>query len=181
MSKVTITAGHSNTDPGAVAGNVTEAEITTDMRNIVAYCLRDLGIEAVTDGTGSENDTLRNAMNLIKQGEVAIEFHCNAFHLPTAGGVEALAQPKDKAICQKLCEAVSDVLGISVRGNAGGFKAENSGQHSRLGYVREGGIILELFFISNPTELAAYQAKKWPLAREIADVIADHIGVGCKA
>ena len=39
MAKVTITAGHSNTDPGAVAGNVTEAEITTDMRNIVAYCL----------------------------------------------------------------------------------------------------------------------------------------------
>lgn len=181
MTKVTITAGHSNTDPGAVNGNVTEAEITCDMRNIVAICLGDLGIEAVTDGTGSENDTLRNAIKLIKQGEVAIEFHCNAFHLPTAGGVEALAQPKDKLICQKLCEAVSDVLGIPVRGNAGGFKPENSGQHSRLGYVREGGIILELFFISNPSELAAYQAKKWPLAREIADVIADHIGVGCKA
>lgn len=181
MSKVTITAGHSNTDPGAVAGNATEAEITTDMRNIVAICLGDLGIEAVTDGTGSENDTLRQAIKLIKQSEVAIEFHCNAFHVPTAAGVEALAQPKDKAICQKLCAAVSDVLGIPVRGNAGGFKPENSGQHSRLGYVREGGIILELFFISNPTELAAYQAKKWPLAREIADVIAEHIGVACKA
>ena len=181
MSKVTITAGHSNTDPGAVNGNVTEAEITTDMRNIVAYCLRDLGIETITDGTGNDNQTLRQAIRLIKQGEVAIEFHCNAFHLPTAGGVEALAQPKDKLICQKLCEAVSDVLSIPVRGNAGGFKAENSGQHSRLGYVRGGGIILELFFLSNPTELAAYQAKKWPLAREIAAVIADHIGVGCKA
>lgn len=180
MSKVTITAGHSNTDPGAVAGNVTEAEIATDMRNIVAYCLRDLGIKAITDGIGSENDTLRNAIKLIKQGEVAIEFHCNAFHLPTAGGVEALAQTKDKAICQKLCEAVSDVLGVPVRGNAGGFKPENSGQHSRLGYVREGGIILELFFISNPSELAAYQAKKWPLAREIADVIAEHVGFNYK-
>lgn len=180
MTKVTITAGHSNTDPGAVAGNVTESEITTDMRNIVAICLGDLGIEAVTDGTGSENDTLRNAIKLIKQSEIAIEFHCNAFHLPTAAGVEALAQTKDKLICQKLCSAVSDVLDIPVRGNAGGFKAENSGQHSRLGYVREGGIILELFFISNPTELAAYQAKKWPLARELADVIAEHVGAGCK-
>jgi N-acetylmuramoyl-L-alanine amidase len=181
MTKVTITAGHSNTDPGAVNGNVTEAEITTDMRNIVAYCLADLSIEAVVDGNGSDNQTLRSAIKLIKHGEVAIEFHCNAFHDPRAAGVEALAQPKDKALCRKLCEAVSDVMGIPTRGDDGGFKSEGSGQHSRLGYVRNGGIILELFFISNPVELATYQAKKWPLAREIADVIADHIGVGCKA
>ena len=181
MTTVVITAGHSNTDPGAVNGNITEAEVTTDMRNIVAYCLKDLGIEVVTDGRGNDNQTLRQAIKLIKQGEVAIEFHCNAFHLPTAGGVEALAQPKDKVICRALCEAVSDVMGIPTRGNDGGFKPENSGQHSRLGYVRNGGIILELFFISNPKELAAYQAKKWLIARELADVIADHIGVGCKA
>lgn len=180
MTKVVITAGHSNTDPGAVNGNVTEAEITTDMRNIVAYCLRDLGIEAVTDGTGSQNDTLSNAIKLIKQGEIAIEFHCNAFYLPTAAGVEALAQPKDKVICQKLCAAVSDVMGIPVRGSDKGFKPENSGQHSRLAYVSNGGIILELFFLSNSAELATYQAKKWLIAREIADVIADHVGVGCK-
>ena len=177
MAKVVITAGHSNTDPGAVNGNITEAEITTDMRNIVAYCLKDLDIEAVTDGRGNDNQTLRQAIKLIKQGEVAIEFHCNAFHLPSAGGVEALAQPKDKVICQKLCEAVSDVMGIPVRGPADGFKPENSGQHSRLGSVREGGIILELFFISNPKELATYQAKKWLIAREIADVIAEHVGI----
>lgn len=180
MSKVVITAGHSNTDPGAVNGNVTEAEIATDMRNIVAYCLKDLGIEAITDGNGSENDTLRSAIKLIPQGDLAIEFHCNAFHSPKAAGVEALAQPKDKVICRNLCTAVSEVLGIPTRGNDGGFKPENSGQHSRLGYVRGGGIILELFFISNPTELAAYQASKWPLARELADVIADHVGVSCK-
>lgn len=181
MNKVTITAGHSNTDPGAVNGNITEAEITTDMRNIIAYCLKDLGITAITDGTGSDNQTLRSAIKLIKRGEVAIELHCNAFHDPRAEGVEALAQPKDKALCRKLCEAVSEVMGIPVRGNDGGFKSEGSGQHSRLGYVRNGGIILELFFISNPTELATYQAKKWPLAREIAATIADHVGVGCAA
>ncbi|AAZ18303.1 probable N-acetylmuramoyl-L-alanine amidase [Psychrobacter arcticus 273-4] len=181
MTTVVITAGHSNTDPGAVNGNITEAEIATDMRNMVTLYLERKDIDVVTDGNGSDNQTLRNAIKLIKQGKVAIEFHCNAFHLPTSGGVEALAQPKDKVICQKLCEAVSDIMGIPVRGPAGGFKAENSGQHSRLGYVRGGGIILELFFISNPLELATYQAKKWLIARELADVIAEHVGIGCKA
>lgn len=181
MTTVVITAGHSNTDPGAVNGNITEASIATDMRNMVALYLERKDIEVVTDGNGSDNQTLRNAIKLIKQGKVAIEFHCNAFHKQSAGGVEALAQPKDKVICRALCEAISDVMGIPTRGNDGGFKPENSGQHSRLGYVRGGGIILELFFISNPTELATYQAKKWLIAREIADVIAEHVGVSCKA
>lgn len=181
MSKVVITAGHSNTDPGAVNGNVTEAELVTDMRNIVAYCLKDLGVEVITDGNGSDNETLRSAIKLIKQGEVAIEFHCNAFKDAKAGGVEALAQPKDKVICRELCTAVSEILGIPARGNEGGFKSEGSGQHSRLGYVRNGGIILELFFISNPHELTMFQNNKWALARELAAVIADHVGVGCKA
>ena len=180
MTTVVITAGHSNTDPGAVNGNITEAEIATDMRNIIAFCLKDLGITAVTDGKTSDNQTLRSAIKLVKQADVAIELHCNAFRDPRAGGVEALAQPKDKVLCRKLCAAVSEVMGIPTRGGDGGFKSEGSGQHSRLGYVRAGGIILELFFISNPTELATYQSKKWLVAREIADVIADHIGVGCK-
>ncbi|MED6318281.1 MAG: N-acetylmuramoyl-L-alanine amidase [Pseudomonadota bacterium] len=181
MTKVVITAGHSNTDPGAVNGNITEASIATDMRNMIALYLERNGIDAVTDGEGSNNQTLRQAIKLIKGSDLAVEIHCNAFHSPRAGGVEALAQAKDKVICRQLCEAVSDVMGIPTRGNDGGFKTEGSGQHSRLGYVRNGGIILELFFISNPTELATYQAKKWLIARELADVIADHVGVGCKA
>jgi len=181
MTTVVITAGHSNTDPGAVNGNITEASIATDMRNMVTLYLERQHIDVVTDGQGSDNQTLRSAIKLIKQGEIAIEFHCNAFHNQSAGGVEALAQQKDKALCRKLCAAVSDVMGIPVRGSDGGFKSEGSGQHSRLGYVRNSGIILELFFISNPVELATYQAKKWLIARELADVIAEHVGVACKS
>ena len=37
---ITITAGHSNTDPGAVNGSDREADIAQDMRNIVASILR---------------------------------------------------------------------------------------------------------------------------------------------
>ena len=38
---VTLTAGHSNTDPGAVNGSDREADLAQDMRNIVASILRD--------------------------------------------------------------------------------------------------------------------------------------------
>lgn len=173
---VTITAGHGGTDCGAVAADgTTEASIATEMRRLIGFYLDKYGIAYRADGVGNENQPLRQAIRLIKGSSLAVEIHTNSFHKPQAQGVEALAQNKDKAICQKLCKAVSDVMGIPVRGSDGGFKGESSGQHHRLGYVRNGGIILELFFISNPNELEIYRAKKWLIARAIAKVIAEHV------
>lgn len=176
MAIVTITAGHGGRDCGAVAADgTTEADIATEIRRIIGYYLDKAGVKYRTDGVGNVNLPLRDAIKLIRGSDLAIEIHTNSFYKPTAQGVEALAQNKDKVICQKLCQAVSDVMGIPTRGSEGGFKGESSGQHHRLGYVRNGGIILELFFISNPTELAIYQAKKWLIAKAIAKVIVEHV------
>lgn len=173
MSVITVTAGHSNQDPGAVNGLFREADIAQEMRNMVALYLRQKDIAVKTDGEGKGNLPLPAAIKLISGSKAAVEFHCNAFPKPTAGGCEALSQPKDRALSQRLCKAVSDVMGIPTRGNDGGWKNEGSGQHSRLGYVRNGGIILELFFISNPTELAVWQDKKWSVAKAVAEVLAE--------
>lgn len=173
MSVITVTAGHSNKDPGAVNGLFREADIAQEMRNMVALYLRQKDIAVKTDGEGKGNLPLPAAIKLIAGSKVAVEFHCNAFPKPTAGGCEALSQPKDRALSQRLCKAVSDVMGIPTRGTDGGWKNEGSGQHSRLGYVRNGGIILELFFISNPAELAVWQDKKWLVAKAVAEVLAE--------
>ncbi len=175
MSKViTITAGHSNTDSGAVNGSDRESDIAQDMRNIVAYYLRAKGINIKTDGEGKGNATLTQAVKLIKGSVVAVEFHCNAASSKAARGVEALAQTKDKVISQRLCSAVSSVMGSVLRGDKG-WKPENSGQHSRLAYVSNGGIILELFFISNDEELKIWKDKKWLIGKAVADVLSNHI------
>ena len=168
---ITITAGHSNVDPGAVNGQHREADIAQDARNIVAYYLKQKGIEIRTDGEGKGNLSLNKAIGLIKGSAIAVEFHCNASANKTAKGVEALAQSKDKTISQQLCKAVADAMGIPLRGDRG-WKPENSGQHTRLGYVANGGIILELFFISNDQELAIWHQKKWLICKAIADVLA---------
>ena len=173
MSVITVTAGHSNQDPGAVNGLFREADIAQEMRNMVALYLRQKDIAVKTDGEGKGNLPLPAAIKLISGSKAAVEFHCNAFPKPTAGGCEALSQPKDRALSQRLCKAVSDVMGIPTRGTDGGWKGEGSGPHSRLGYVRNGGIILELFFISNPTELAVWQDKKWLVAKAVAEVLAE--------
>lgn len=170
MRTITITAGHSNTDPGAVNGIFREADIAQDMRNMVASYLHAEGVPIHTDGEGKGNAPLNEAIKLIKGSAIAVEFHCNASTNKKAEGVEALAAVKDRLISQKLCKAVNEATGIPLRG-AQGWKPEDGGQHSRLGYVRGGGIILEVFFISNDAELKIWQDKKWLIAKAVAKVL----------
>lgn len=173
--KVTITAGHSNTDPGAVNGNYKEAFIAVEFRNEISKRLQDAGIDVLTDGEGDDNDKLNNAIKLAKESKLAIEFHLNASVNKTAKGVEALSQAKDKIICQKLCKAVSETLETPLRGADDGWKSESSGQHKKLGFVSAGGIIMEAFFISNDEELRKYFERRSKVYDAIAKVIIEYV------
>ena len=173
--KVLISAGHSNADPGAVVGNTTEAAIVTELRNIVIKKLKEKGVDVISDGEGSTNLPLGEAMKLQDKAGLDIELHCNASSNVSARGVETIGLPKDKALCQKLSKAIAEVLITAVRGDAG-YIDQTKSARGKLGYVNKGGIIVELFFLSNKQELEAYQAKKWLVAEAIANVVSDHIG-----
>lgn len=177
MSKIIVlTAGHSNTDPGAVNGSDREADIAQDIRNIVASILRDdYGLTVRTDGEGKGNLPLREAVKLIRGSDVAVEFHTNAAASKAATGVEALSTPKNKRWCQVLSRAVADATGWKLRGE-GGFKPDNAGQHSRLAYAQAGGIVFEPFFISNDADLKLFKERKWAICRAIATAIAMEVG-----
>lgn len=177
MSKIIVlTAGHSNTDPGAVNGSDREADIAQDIRNITASILRnDYGLTVKTDGEGKGNMPLREAVKLIRGSDVAVEFHTNAAASKAATGVEALSTPKNKRWCQVLSRAVADATGWKLRGE-GGFKPDNAGQHSRLAYAQAGGIVFEPFFISNDADLKLFKERKWAICRAIATAIAMEVG-----
>ena len=167
---IVLTAGHSDYDPGAVGNGKTEAGIARELRNIVASKLRGVGERVITDGEPAVNKPLRDAIALIPQGRVAVELHCNAATSPAAGGVECISLPKDKLLSQRLSRAVARVLELRVRGD-GGWIDQSQSARGKLGYVSAGGLILEVFFISNPQEMAVYQARKWLVAQAIADVL----------
>lgn len=173
MKTIVLTAGHNNKDSGAVSKDQkwTEAKIVTDLRNRVKTILEADGYTIVTDGKGEENLSLSKAVALIPMGEVAIELHLNAAVSEQANGIEALAKSNLKSKCQTLCKSISDDMKYKIRGADGGWKSTDSGQHSRLAFCEAGGIILEVFFISNKAELDSYINNPDRVAKAIADAI----------
>jgi len=170
---VTVTAGHSNVDPGAVNGKYKEAELVTNFRNAVNFYLNQAGIKTRTDGIGSKNEPLSSAVKLIKGSSVAVEFHLNAAGSSQANGIETIALPADKLLAQKLSNAVGAALGSRVRGQNGWIDQSDSAR-GKLAFVSGGGLILELGFISNQDELARFNARYWLAARAVANVLIEH-------
>jgi N-acetylmuramoyl-L-alanine amidase len=171
MKPYTVTAGHGGTDPGAVHHGHNERDLMTELRDIVAGKLRARGLTVRTDGARGINDPLANALHLIAGSSVAIELHTNASTNPEARGVEVISLPAQKAAAQRIAQGVAKVLNTRTRGDAGWIDQSQSAR-GRLGFVNRGGLVVEVFFISNQQELAAYQALKWNVATAIVDAVA---------
>lgn len=170
---VFVSAGHSTTDPGAVANGRREADIACEFRNMVLLYLLRAGIPVSTDGDGQDNWPLARAVQAARRCDIAVEFHCNA-HASDATGAETLSKPAGGALGRKISAAISRQLGIKDRG----AKLDTAGQHSRLAFAEVGGIIVELFFLTNKEDLAKYDARKWLAARAVADVLIEASSAG---
>lgn len=171
---VLLCAGHSDRDPGAMAAGFTEAEIVTDFRDRVAGYLQAAGVAVITDGPPGVNQPLTEAIALAYANPelLPIEFHCNAFSNPAASGVETLSGAGLFGLGDSLCDVISKVLGIPNRK----AKPEGSGQHATLGFVRAGGIIVELFFITNPSDRSRFMFRRDDLAAVVALAIERYVG-----
>lgn len=170
---VTVTAGHSNSDPGAVNGKYKEAELVRQFRNAVAHYLLTAGIPIKTDGTGAINLPLNNAIALAKGATIAVEFHMNAATSKQANGIETISLPKDTKLAQKLSKAIATVFDSRLRGDEGWIDQSQSAR-GKLGFVNAGGLIIELGFISNDQELAQFNSKYWIAAKAVADILIKH-------
>lgn len=170
----TVTAGHGASDPGAVYFGYTERELMTELRDLVSNKLRAKGHEVRTDGERGINLALTHAMHLIAGSAAAVELHTNAAANASATGVEVVALPAQRELAQRLARAIADVLRLPMRGQLGWID-QSASARGRLGYVARGGMVVEVFFLSNIKDLAAYQNKKWLVASAIADTLAAHV------
>jgi N-acetylmuramoyl-L-alanine amidase len=84
--------------------------------------------------------------------------------------VETIALPKQRDLAQRISFAISAVLGLRVRGEAG-YIDQTASARGKLGFVTAGGLIAELCFISNQSDLVQLQSNMHRVASAIAGVL----------
>ena len=172
-------AGHNlKSDPGAVSGNRTEAREAAKLRKEVAFHLIQLQANFVTD---NDSDDLRQTLAKANtgSGSVVLDLHFNAGPA-SATGVEVLvgddATAEDMAFAKAVLKATTSALGLRDRG----IKRESQTPRKRLGVMREQGrvCLLEVCFISNPSDMAAFDANKVLLAKTLAAILVEQDALG---
>lgn len=136
-------------DPGAVVGDVREADVAMDYTNELRAILRKKGVPVVrTRASNSDPCSISARARIAKQygGTIMISFHCNAATGKAAGTETfyrgAANKPKAAAINIAVCEA----LGTRSRG----AKTENDSQHGTLAVMNfQPCYLIELGFIDN--------------------------------
>lgn len=167
---ITVTAGHGGNDPGAVADGYTERDLMTELRDIVALKLRAAGHRVTTDGGAGMNLPLVDAIRRIAGSDVALELHTNAAVNRTARGVEVISLPAQAPLARRVAAAIANVMESPLRGDRGWIDQSQSAR-GRLGFVNAGGMVVEVFFLSNPEELARYRARVWLVASAIVKAV----------
>lgn len=168
-------AGHHNRDSGAIGINGRKENVETmHFRNLVNDKLRNLGKTVIQD---DDNETLGQYLGRVSSeaGDVVVEPHFNAFN-GKATGVEVLvpnnANERSRAMAQELVNGMAKIMGIANRG----VKTESQSARGRLALMRKKGAVslIEICFIDNALDMAAYDSNKVNLACFVASVIAKY-------
>jgi len=166
-----ISAGHHLKDSGAVGSGTQENLETIKFRDAVIPIVQEAGITVISD---SDKETLKEYLDRIKtgNGSTVIEFHFDASNSKGTGTTAIVgtdADRLDKAFAKELVDVTAKVLGLKNRG----VISEADSHRGRLGLMREQGIVslLEICFIDNPLDMAAYKLNKHILAYSIAEII----------
>lgn len=165
-------AGHHNADPGAVYNGRKEAEEMKCFRDLVIAELQAKGHKPIAD---RDDETASQHQSRIKpgNGSVVAEFHLDAVPSPTATGTTAVVKrnptPLSMQMGQELVNTTARILGIRNRG----VITEDKTNRGRIGIVNKPGtaVLLELGFLSNPSDMAAFDANKVALAKAIAEIL----------
>lgn len=167
-----LSAGHHLKDSGAVAHGKQENLEMIKFRDIVVNYCKSFGVTVIVD---DDKETLSEYLLRIKtgSGSVVLEFHLDSAANATATGSTGVvgddADRLDMAFAKELVDTTSLILGIKNRG----VIKEAQTHRKKLGLMREQGIValLEVCFISNPNDMAAYEANKYTLGSAIAKIV----------
>lgn len=171
--KVLVSAGHTTnpkSDRGAAGNGYIEGIEAVKLRDETARLLREAGVSVIEDGADGISEPLTKAVALARSVNIAIEYHFNASVNPTATGIEVLAKPNKKILAQQIAQAIQTATGVTLRGEQG-YKSDSSGKHHRLAFCEAGGLIVEVCFISNKSDMQAYAANFKKICEGVAKIL----------
>lgn len=170
-------AGHNlsgpKVDPGAVANGYKEATLTAELRDLVIAALKDTKTPFICD---KDSETLSQYISRIKpgQGSVVCDIHFNASESEKATGVEVIvkagANEIEIELASEICSMITKFTGLVNRG----VKDEKQSHRGRLGILHTAAgisVLIEVCFISNKTDMMAYNKNKAEIAKGIASLL----------
>lgn len=164
-------AGHHNADPGVISGGLKEADLTKELRNLISAQLAAKNHKHIMDNDWETNSQYQSRIQP-GTGSVVVDHHFNAAVNTNATGTEVLvannANQKSIALATELAIGTAKILGITNRG----VKLESQSARGKIGILHTpAGIacLIEVCFISNPSDVTKYQAKKQELAKFYAE------------
>ena len=170
-----LLAGHTpkgiNQDPGAVANGFREADLTMELRDMIADQLRSMKYQVWED---DDNHRLQQVLNGIDSTESDIVFDIH-FNAGGGTGVECIVPERSTELERDMANKVNVMLASLMRLRNRGVKGEQLTARKRIAVMRENGInvLLETCFIDNANDVRAYQANKQRIANELAIIIAE--------
>ncbi|AXH78248.1 MAG: hypothetical protein [Caudoviricetes sp.] len=158
---ILISAGHSDKDSGAIVNRLKENELALDLRDRLSAELKD--IPHITDGSEGQNSSLNEAIKLLHKCAFGIEIHFNSSSNKGVKGTEVFGLSKHKVKGERL----SSIVAHSLNTNNRGFKTEKESNRKKLGFVRAGGLILEVEFLTNEEAMQNYFKYKDALIKNL--------------
>lgn len=177
-TKIFVDAGHGGPDPGAIANGVTEQAVNLNVANELARLLRQGGYEVMQYRTtatenvlSNKNADLRNRANMANNwgADYFISIHSNSSLNPAANGFEAYVYRlggQAEALAQSIVSSVVSRLGSK----------DNGVLQANFAVLRRSDMpatLLELGYVSNPTEALNLNSPAWQ--RAVAQAIYDGI------
>lgn len=177
-TKIFVDAGHGGPDPGAIANGVVEQAVNLNVANELARLLRQGGYEVMQYRTtatenvlSNKNADLRNRANMANNwgADYFISIHSNSSLNPAANGFEAYVYRlggRAEALAQSIVSSVVNKLGSK----------DNGVMQANFAVLRRTNMpatLLELGYVSNPTEALNLNSPAWQ--RAVAQAIYDGI------
>ncbi|MDP8962831.1 MAG: N-acetylmuramoyl-L-alanine amidase [Cyanobacteriota bacterium] len=173
MVRIFLSAGHDVNDPGAIAGGTTEYTEMRKIRDAIVQNLRSRGLDVLWIPDSLDLiQTIYWINDNSRRGDVALEIHADAFGNTNVRGASIFyidSNPQRKADAQLVLEALlKAVPGVPSRG----AKPDTATGVGSLGFCRQVDIpsmLIELGFLTNPSDRSLLQTKRQDFARGIAD------------